>query len=137
MLVIIFISFTGCAKKQSQTDYGREEFEVDMEAMGYSFETEKVDKDFLAGDRYLMEIGEDYPLNIYVYKSDKKMEKDAGNISSDGCGYDNGWKCMNISWVDAVHFYKKGSIIVQYTGTEETVMGDLETILGEQFAGME
>lgn len=37
--------------------------------------------------------------------------------------------------MDIPHFYKAGRIIVLYVGSDETVLGLLEEILGSQFAG--
>ncbi len=33
------------------------------------------------------------------------------------------------------HFYKRGSLIVQYVGEDEKIISDLGDLLGEQFAG--
>jgi len=42
---------------------------------------------------------------------------------------------MKVDWVSFPHFYKKGSIIVQYIGEDEKMISDLKDIFGDQFAG--
>ena len=63
----------------------------------------------------------------------KDAEKDF--LPTTSCGYSNGSKSINVSWVSLPHFYKKGSIIVQYVGENKNIISDLNDILGEQFAG--
>ena len=43
---------------------------------------------------------------------------------------------MEIEWVSKPHFYKKGSIIVNYVGEDEKILDDLKDIFGTQFAGI-
>lgn len=78
---------------------------------------------------------DDKAIDIYLFNSDNEMKNEASNIDSGGCGYKNSFKAIQVSWVSFPHFYKKGSLIVQYVGEDETIMADLTDILGEQFAG--
>ena len=63
------------------------------------------------------------------------MENEVKYIDSDGSGYSNGFKSVEVSWSSPPHFYKRWSIIVQYVGKNEKIISDLKNILGEQFAG--
>jgi hypothetical protein len=38
-------------------------------------------------------------------------------------------------WMDTPHFYKAGRIIALYIGSDKTIVGLLERVLGPQFAG--
>lgn len=137
ILISFIITFPGCSKENSSNNqYDLENFESDMNNKGYDFEIQDVPKDFLPTTRKRMEIDET-ALDIYLFGNNKKMESEASNIDSDGFGYDNWSGSVKISWVSYPHFYKRGSIIVQYIGEDETLLSDLTEILGEQFAGQE
>lgn len=74
-------------------------------------------------------------INIYVFSSKAEMEKEAKCLDSTGNVYKTSSAETNIDWVSYPHFYKKGTIIVQYLGEDEKIQSDLKNILGEQFAG--
>lgn len=133
--LIMFTIFVSCSSKQSsQNTFDVEQFVNEMKAKNYSFELQDVEKSFLPTTRKRMIIGKE-TIDIYLYDSNKKAQKDAKRIDSDGCGYSNGTKAVKVSWVSYPHFYKKGDIIVQYVGTNESIISDLKELLGEQFAG--
>ncbi|MHB8129202.1 MAG: hypothetical protein ACYDEX_09410 [Mobilitalea sp.] len=111
-----------------------DQFENAMEDKGYDFEIKDAEKDFLPTTRKRMIIDEKV-IDIYLFNSDKDMENEASRIDSGGCGYKNSFKAIQVSWVSFPHYYKKGSLIIQYIGEDETIMSDLTDILGEQFAG--
>lgn len=134
-MISLFITFAGCrGVSMANDDYNLEKFEEAMKDKGYNFEIQDVKKDFLPTTRKRMVMG-DTALDIYIFKSNKKMESEASNIDSGGCSYSNGRKAVNVSWVSFPHFYKKGKLIVQYVGENENIISDLEDILGKQFAG--
>ena len=64
--------------------------------------------------------------SFYVY--------DIWFIDGGGCSY-YGKNAVDVSWVSLPHFYKKGSIIVQYDGENNYIISDLDAILDAQFAG--
>ena len=126
---------TGCSKSDNtQNTYHLEDFESAIKDKGYVYEVEEAQQDFLPTTRKRMIII-NKTLDIYLFDNDQKMEKEAGFIDNDGSGYDNGSTAIKVSWVSYPHFYKKGSLIVQYIGEDEDFMADLSDILGEQFAG--
>lgn len=105
-----------------------------MKDKGYDYEITDAEQDFLQAPRKRMSIDKT-EIDIYLFGSNKKLEKEAGYISSDGCGYTNGSKSLKVSWVSLPHFYKKGRLIVQYVGEDKKIISDLKDIFGEQFAG--
>ncbi len=133
-LISLFMTFTGCSGiNNSKSDYNLEKFEDALKDKGYNFEIKDVQKNFLPTTRKRILI-KDEALDIYIFKNTKKMESEASNIDSGGCSY-YGRNAVDVSWVSFPHFYKKGSLIVQYVGENENIISDLEDILGEQFAG--
>lgn len=133
LLLLIFTMFVGCSIKSNSNDtFGIEQFQNEMKAKNYNFAIKDVEKDFLPTTRKRMIIGNE-ALDIYIYSSNQKMEKDAKLIDSDGGGYHNGTKSIKVDWVSPPNFYKRGKIIVQYTGGNEKIINDLKNILGKQF----
>lgn len=139
-----FILFTGCnlssnsknslANNSSIDTFNVQQFENKMKAKNYDFKMKDVQKDFLSAKRTRMTIGKEH-IDIYSFRSNKDMEKEAKFIDSDGSGYNNGAKSVKVEWGAPSHFYKKGSIIVQYVGENQKIIADLKYILGKQFAG--
>ena len=135
MVFLIAVIVSGCGNRnKGESTFGLEDFEAAMKDRGYVFEVMDADEDFLPAARKRMTIGEEV-LDIYLFNSDKKMESEAGNIDEGGCGYNNGRTRKNVSWVSYPHFFKKGSIIVQYVGAIDSMKDTLRDIMGEQFAG--
>jgi hypothetical protein len=130
--IIVFVYCIG--DNNSQNTFRLKEFEDTMKNIGYEFEIQDAQQDFLPTTRKRM-IFNHIALDIYLFSSDDNMECEANNIDSGGCGYDNGFKAVNVCWVSFPHFYKKGNLIVQYIGEDEKIMSDLTDIFGEQFAG--
>lgn len=135
LIIIIIAAFTGCSRENaSRKTFGIEEFENAMKDKGYDYEITDAEQDFLQAPRKRMIIDKT-EIDIYLFGSNKKLEKEAGYISSDGCGYTNGSNSLKVSWVSLPHFYKKGRLIVQYVGEDKKIISDLKDIFGEQFAG--
>lgn len=86
-LISLFITFAGCSgENNSKKDFNLERFEDAMKDKGYNFEIQDVQKDFLPTTRKRM-LMDDIALDIYIFKSNKKMESEASNIDSGGCSY--------------------------------------------------
>lgn len=128
-LTSIVIMLAGCSNGNS--NYNLEQFKNDMKNKGYNFEIQDNQNFHFIPTTSKRMLFDDIALDIYVFKSNKKMEKEASNIESDGSGL-NG---VQVGWVSFPHFYKKGELIVQYIGEDKNIISDLENILGEQFAG--
>ena len=139
ILVIITTLFlmtllAGCnSKNNTKSTYSIKQFENAMKDKGYTFEIKDVKQDFLPTTRKRMIIDKE-AIDIYIFSNDKSMEDEANHIV-DGGNYNDGYKSVKVSWGSFPHFYKKGSLIVQYIGEDEKIISDLKDILGEQFAG--
>lgn len=120
----------------SKIDFGVDEFSKEMKVKNYTFQLKDVSKDhFLPTTRKRMIIDKEV-IDIYLYNSNKAMEKDAKGIYDGGYAYSNGTEAVNVSWgVSYTHFYKKGNIIVLYVGENNKIISDLKDIFGEQFQG--
>lgn len=70
-------------------------------------------------------------VQVFEYESAEAMENEASQVAPDGGSIGT----TMVTWVDTPHFYKAGRIIVLYVGSDETVLGLLEKVLGPQFAG--
>lgn len=125
----------GCRGKNNlKSTYSISQFENSMKDKGYKFEIKDVQQDFLPTERKRMMIDEN-AIDIYLFNNNKAMENEANYIDNDGFSYNNGYKSVHVSWVSLPHFYKKGTLIVQYIGEDKKIISDLKDILGEQFAG--
>jgi hypothetical protein len=70
-------------------------------------------------------------LQVFEYESAEAMEKEASQVAPDGGSV--GTSMM--TWIVTPHFYKAGRIIVLYVGSDQTVLGLLNKVMGPQFAG--
>lgn len=131
MLCLIFALLSGC---RANTVYTIDQFGQDMWKKGYTFELQDVQQDFLPTQRKRLALQEEN-IDVYIYASHEDMEKDAQCIDIGGCSYKTENTGIHISWVSLPHFFKKGAIIVQYIGQNETIVSDLTDILGVEFAG--
>jgi hypothetical protein len=70
-------------------------------------------------------------VQVFEYDSAEAMENDAALIAPDGGSIGTSM----VHWVAPPHFYKKGRLLVLYTGENTDTLKLLETVLGSQFAG--
>jgi len=63
------------------------------------------------------------------------MEKDSTYIDKGGCSISMPGKEVNISWVSLPHFYKKGTLIINYVGEDVQILEFLNKNYGAEFAG--
>jgi hypothetical protein len=73
-------------------------------------------------------------MDLQVYEFDSESDADAAKqiVSPDGTEIG----LSIIRWMDTPHFYSQGKIIVQYIGQNPEMLNLLDSILGNQFAGM-
>lgn len=135
LLLILVAAYTTYHKENNtQSTVYLKELENELIGKGYRYTLQEAKRDFLPAARKRILL-EDNVLDIYLFSSEKKMEQAAKNISPDGCGYKSNLKAIQVSWVSYPHFYKKGGLIVQYVGEDNSFLTELEAILGTQFAG--
>jgi hypothetical protein len=70
-------------------------------------------------------------VQVFEYESVEAMENEASQVAPDGGSIGTSM----VTWVDTPHFYKTGRIIALYVGSDQTILGTLEKVLGPQFAG--
>jgi len=102
-----------------------------LEAQGATVETgEPITQPFFTPEGHVLKVnGAD--LQVFEYESPEAMESEAGQVAPDGGSIGTSM----VSWMDTPHFYKSGRIIVLYVGSDEAILGLLESVLGPQFAG--
>ena len=71
-------------------------------------------------------------LQIYEFSTDESYENAKLMISDDGTEIGTSM----VHWMDSPHFYGQGKIIVQYVGHNPEMINILDSMLGNQFAGM-
>ncbi len=72
-----------------------------------------------------------YEVQVFEYTDEEDASSAAGNISSDGGSIGT----TMVSWIEAPHFFRSGSLIVLYVGEEDSVIETLQVVLGPQIAG--
>lgn len=71
------------------------------------------------------------PASAYLYANVESLKADARLISPDGTTLDK----TSVAWISTPRFYARGNVIVLYVGLEEDVIGYLDTLFGQPFAG--
>jgi hypothetical protein len=110
---------------------GHVEFVDALRAAGASVEpNEPITQAFFTPEGNILKVnGAD--VQVFEYESEEAMESEASQVAPDGGSIGT----TMVTWMDAPHFHKAGRIIVLYVGSDESVLGLLEEVLGPQFAG--
>lgn len=104
----------------------------DLKAAGATPEIgDPITQDFFSAEGKLINLGDAETFQVFEYKTAKDMEADASKVAPDGGSV--GTAMMN--WMMPPHFFKSGRILVLYVGNNETTLGLLKKIMGDQFAG--
>jgi hypothetical protein len=74
---------------------------------------------------------EDRDLQIYEFASPSDAEQAAAQVSPAGSPIGT----TMVTWMAPPHFFRKGRLIVNYIGTSEKVLAELQRLMGAQFAG--
>ena len=113
-----------------------------LENHGYQVAVQEAEKNILRGERYCLTLNHepDFMVTVYVYDSNDQAEKDAASITPDGFGIEREGsfgiaESMQISWVDAPHFFLYENVIVQYIGMDFDLLQCLYQLCGAQIAG--
>ena len=92
--------------------------------------SDSITQDFFSPEGNIIKVnGAD--VQVFEYESPEAMENEASQVAPDGGSV--GTSMM--MWMDTPHFYKAGRIIAIYIGSDQTILGVLETAMGKQFAG--
>ncbi|KAF6242898.1 hypothetical protein C6988_06935 [Nitrosopumilus sp. b1] len=70
--------------------------------------------------------------HVYEFETDQDAQMASKTVSSDGTQIGNNV----IRWMDTPHFYTQGKLIVLYVGQNPEITSLLDSLLGNQFAGM-
>lgn len=141
---IIFIVFAVvlCSISINEDASTIDEIIAALEKEGYQVAVKEADKSILRGARYCLTVNQnpDVVVTVYVYGSTKEAQVDAETITLDGFGIErNGTlgiaESMQISWVDAPHFFLYKNCIVQYIGMDFELLQLLYHLCGSQIAG--
>mgnify|MGYP003290751352 FL=1 len=106
----------------------------------------EAEKSILRGERYVLsfchvlDVSQETMVTVYVYDSAQAAESDAAAITPDGFGVERTAQfgkaeSMQISWVDAPHFFLYENVIVQYIGMDFDLLQCLYQLCGAQIAG--
>lgn len=139
-IVLLFISvtlliLTSCSKKsiESESDYTAFLSLLSDNKFQYT-EGDSETTSFLSVTRKPVIIGDEI-ISIYEYASNKDMEKDSMYIDKGGSSISVPGKEVEIFWVSLPHFFKKGTLIINYVGEDEQILEFLNKNYGEEFAG--
>ncbi|WP_332634793.1 hypothetical protein [Halalkalibacter flavus] len=128
-VLLLFLILLGCSNNTGLFDFAQLVEELEGAKVNYSI-IENNEKDpFFSVPPKAINVSGEYIL-IYEYPTKEDMEKDASAIHPDG-NIGN----ASISYISDPHYFKKGNIIVQYTGKNKVILQNLEKIFGKQFAG--
>jgi len=94
-------------------------------------QTEEIDDSAFAVPIKVISVAEIH-LQVYEFDSESDANSARETISPDGTEIG----LSIIRWMDVPHFYSQGKIIVQYIGHNPEMLNILESLLGNQFAGM-
>jgi len=72
-----------------------------------------------------------HQVQVFEYSSEEDASSAAETISSDGGSIGT----TMVSWVEAPHFFRSGSLNVLYVGEDDAAVEDLQAVLGPQIAG--
>lgn len=139
-IVLIFISvtlllLTACSQETTNNESDYTAFLNLLNADEFQYTEAEVDNDsFLSVPRKPVLIGNEI-ISIYEYASNEDMEKDSKCIDKGGCSISVPGKSVEISWASYPHFYKKNTLIIQYTGEDEHILELLNKNYGAEFAG--
>lgn len=141
------LGMVGCAARTNEVsdmgDVSHEESEPEnavgsiselFEKNGYRTKCESVENIILSGEQYALFLDENFDklVSIYSYETADDAQADAKRINQDGCSTD---VITCIDWVSTPHFFLYDNLILQYTGTDGSILAILTDLCGEQFAG--
>lgn len=107
----------------------------ELKLKGYNIENVKVTTESLEwfksynGKHEVIKANDIY-INYYEFENEEQAKAATKLISKDGNKVDKTY----INWGTAVKFYRKGNIIVIYSGTSFKMLWDLRTIMGKSIA---
>lgn len=108
---------------------------------GYTVKCENVEQQILTGNRYLLTLSgaSDVRITLYEYDNSTQSQADIACIDESGSkivlANGTGAETTYIEWKSVPHFYQLNNMIIQYVGTDESILDLLMNLCGDQFAG--
>jgi hypothetical protein len=119
----------GCTASSKVMSYSR--LVDDLKKAGYSVQAgDEVEQPFFTVKARVIKVSNE-DVQVFEYRDEATMQAQASLVSQDGFTIGNAM----VDWIAPPHFYKAGRIIALYVGTNATVTGALQGVLGAQFAG--
>jgi len=90
----------------------------------------QIEQPFFTAKAKVLRIGDSGEAQVYEYASEERAAAEAARVNADGS--------IGTSmpmWIAPPHFFRKGSLIVLYLGSDERTLSTLQRLLGAQFAG--
>lgn len=112
--------------------YNYSSFVDGLEKNGASMELVEIMEDTPFSTPGLVILANGETIQVYEFFSEAKTLEASLLISQDGTEIST----SIIRWIDEPHFYSKGNVIVQYIGHNPEILNLLDSLLGNQFAGM-
>jgi hypothetical protein len=102
-----------------------------LQAAGATVETgDSITQEFFTPEGHAVKVN-GAELQVFEYENAEAMEKEASQVAPDGGSIGTSM----VTWIDTPHFYKAGRIIALYLGSDQTILGLLNKVMGTQFAG--
>ena len=111
--------------------------ESSFEEKGYEVSVEHVEPEILRGERYIIALSgiSEARVTIYQYDNITMAKDDVLCIDKNGTTITFPDQTNYITWKSIPHYYYQDKAIIQYVGTDDTILSILIELYGEQFAG--
>lgn len=90
----------------------------------------EIEQPFFTPKARVIRIGNTGEAQVYEYATDEQAAADAAKVQSDG-SIDGSMP----RWIAPSHFFRRGTVLVLYLGSDETTLRTLRGFLGNEFAG--
>jgi len=70
-------------------------------------------------------------VQVFEYVEEASRQADSDAIPEDGTSFET----IMVTWIDQLHFWAKGRVIVLYVGSDQAIVDLLSGVLGEPIAG--
>ena len=140
LLPLLVFAVLACARVQTPTRPAENEAGLvrdhislfkHLQEAGFRVEAAgEVQQPFFTPRARVIRIGDTGEVQVYEYATKHQAAADASRVNRDGS--------IGTSmpmWIGPPHFFRKGSLIVVYLGSDDRTLLALRGLLGEQFAG--
>lgn len=131
LAVLLCALVLACATPTSTASSGAAALADSLRAAGLTVESAGTVEQpfFTVPARVYIVGGED--VQIYEFATAAEAERAAATVGATGSTIGT----SSMSWMAPPHFFRKDNLIVNYLGSSEATLRELERLLGKQFAG--